>query len=101
MPLPGRYGAINSGVALHEAADVESRAAKEFAGVERVFWVQCPRCRLRLWYALRYDTGQTEIQSFGTRFRQRMLAESCDAHSRAPLPDPKPATNGAGPSRER
>ena len=88
MPLPGRYGPINRGVGLHEEADAEGRAVREFAGVERVYWAQCPRCRVRFWYALRHDTGATEVQYFGRSFRTRMLAEPCGAHSRAPLPGP-------------
>jgi hypothetical protein len=87
MPLPGRHGPVNTGVALHDEAAADARAVREFAGVERIFWVQCPRCRLRLWYALRYDTGQAEIQYFGAAFRRRLLSEACDGHSRAPLPE--------------
>lgn len=89
MPLQGRYGPINTGVGLHEETDADGRAVKEFAGLERVFWAQCPRCRQRWWYALRHDTGATEIQFFGKAFRQRLLAESCAAHSLSPLPDPQ------------
>ena len=89
MPLDMRYGPINTDVALHEEDDAEGRALKEFGGLQRIYWAQCPRCRLRLWYALRYDTGATEVQYFGRSFRQRMLAESCGTgHSREPLPYP-------------
>lgn len=86
MPLQGRYGPINRDVGLHEESDAEGRTVKEFAGLERVYWAQCPRCRRRFWYALRYDTGQTEVQYFGKAFRQRILAEPCDAHSLGALP---------------
>lgn len=89
MPLDMRYGPKNSDVGLYEEDDAEGRALKEFAGLQRVYWTQCPRCRVRLWYALRYDTGATEVQYFGRSFRQRMLAESCrTGHSREPLPNP-------------
>lgn len=89
MPLAGRHGPINRGVSLHPEADVEGRALKEFAGVERVYWAQCPRCRARFWYALRYDTGATEAQYFGRSFRERMRGEECEAHSLAPLREPE------------
>ena len=57
MPLDMRQGPKNTGVGLHEEDDAEGRALKEFAGLQRVYWTQCPRCRLRLCYALRHDTG--------------------------------------------
>lgn len=96
MPLPGRYGPINTSVGLHEEADAAGRAVKDFAGLERVFWAQCPRCRRRCPYSLRRDTGATEkIQWFGRAFRQRLLAEPCDGHSLAPLPEPGERPAGA------
>ena len=93
MPLAGRHGPINRQVRLYEERDAETRALKEFAGLERIYWAQCPRCRSRFWYALRYDTGATEVQFFGRSFRERMRGESCDAHSLAPLDDPGEGTN--------
>jgi hypothetical protein len=95
MPLSYRRRPINSGVGLHPEEDAEGRAVREFAGAERVYWVQCPRCRRRYWYALRYDTGATEVQYFGSRFRQRFAAEGCGDHSLAPLPDPTAPAGGA------
>jgi hypothetical protein len=95
MPLPGRDGPINTSVGLHEEADAAGRAVKDFAGLERVFWAQCPRCRRRWWYSLRHDTGATEIQWFGRAFRRRLLAEPCDGHSLAPLPEPGDRPAGA------
>ncbi len=98
MPLQGRHGPIpiNRGVRLHDEADADGRAVKEFAGLERVFWAQCPRCRRRFWYALRYDTGATEIQYFGAAFRRRLLSEPCDGHGLDPLPEPEGPGSRAG-----
>lgn len=88
MPLAGRHGPINRQVRLYEEGDTERRTLKAFAGLERIYWTQCPRCRVRFWYALRYDTGATEVQYFGRAFRERMRAEPCAAHDRSPLADP-------------
>lgn len=85
MPPSHRHGPINIAVALHPESDEEGRAVRAFAGAERVYWAQCPRCRRRFWYALRYDTGATEVQFFGARFRQRFRDEDCPAHRLAPL----------------
>ncbi len=95
MPLNYRYGPINTGVALHLEADVEGRTVKEFAGAERVYWAQCPRCRQRFWFALRYDTGSTELQFFGKSFRDRFRTEDCPDHSLGPLVFPATATESA------
>lgn len=88
MPLHYRYGPINTAVALHHESDVEGRTVREFAGAERVYWAQCPRCHQRFWFALRYDTGATELQFFGRGFRERFRAETCPDHSLAPLTFP-------------
>jgi uncharacterized protein with PIN domain len=85
VPLSYRQGPINSRVGLHPESDVEGRVVREFAGAERVYWAQCPRCRQRYWFALRYDTGATELQFFGRQFRERFRAEQCPAHSLDPL----------------
>ncbi len=98
MPLNYRHGPINTAVGLHAEADEAGRAVREFAGVERVYWAQCPRCRERFWYALRYDTGATEVQYFGTRFRQRFRDEPCPAHTLAALPEPTAPTIPANPA---
>lgn len=92
MPLNYRYGPINTGVALHPEADVAGRTVKEFAGAERIYWAQCPRCRQRFWFALRYDTGATELQFFGKRFRDRFRAEDCPNHTLDPLVLPATVT---------
>lgn len=78
----------NTGIVLHEESDHERRALTEFTGLERVYWVQCPRCRRRYWYALRYDTGQTEVQYFGRSFRDRLRHERCPTHALGPLAGP-------------
>ncbi len=95
MPLSYRHGPINMGVGLRPEADTEGRVVRGFAGAERVYWAQCPRCRQRYWYALRYDTGATERQFFGKRFRDRFRAEACPAHSLDPLTLPTGAPDGA------
>ena len=92
MPLNYRYEPINTNVALHPETDVEGRTVKEFAGAERIYWAQCPRCRQRFWFALRYDTGATELQFFGKSFRERFRAEDCPDHSLHPLTFPANAT---------
>lgn len=88
MPLSFRQGPINTSVALHPESDAEGRLVREFAGAERVYWAQCPRCRQRYWFALRYDTGATELQYFGKQFRERFRAEPCPDHSLDPLTFP-------------
>lgn len=95
MPLSYPHGPINTGVGLRPEADAEGRVVKEFAGAERVYWAQCPRCRQRSWYALRYDTGATERQFFGKRFRDRFREEACPAHSLNPLTLPTDTPDSA------
>lgn len=95
VPLHYRHGPINTSVALHHESDVDGRAVRDFAGAERVYWAQCPRCRQRFWFALRYDTGATELQFFGRSFRERFRAEACPDHALAPLT--LPAEKKGGP----
>jgi hypothetical protein len=48
--------------------------------VHQVYWVQCPRCRKKYWYALLDETPREELWYYGALFRERLVKEACRRH---------------------
>lgn len=80
VPRPARL--TNDPVALNaEGTDDRGHAAMRWSPVHQVYWVQCPRCRKKYWYALLDGTPKEELWYYGALFRERLVKEACRRHA--------------------
>ncbi len=79
IPRPAKL--YNPDVRMHaDGADEEHHAAMRWSPVHNVYWVQCPRCRKKYWYALLLETPRDELWWYGAHFRDRLVKEACSRH---------------------